>query len=314
MEWIMDKIEYITNQLKKTFGKKYENYCITRIYSLVNRNDLRMVTQQLFKRKGKNIALADLYFPQINLWVEIDEGHHENQVDSDKIRTKDVIEMNKISEEVKKKYEALEEVINLELEEPYRVVVYSKSLEEINDQIDKIVEEINRRITNLGSDFIPWTGVSSNPEEYIKKGIVKVSDNVKFKTIDEIGKLFNIDKVSMGYKIHGYVPIGNSSEYFWCPTLKILGDECNNNAWENEISEDGNTIYENQKEKSKNYISDVINEKPIRYIFTKYKDETRTMIYKFKGVFDLDVERTLKTSQRTWKKISDEIDLNKYFK
>lgn len=63
----LDKIDYITNQLKKTFGKKYENYCITRIYSLLNRNDIKIVTQQLFKRKGKKIALADLYLPQVNV-------------------------------------------------------------------------------------------------------------------------------------------------------------------------------------------------------------------------------------------------------
>ena len=37
------------------------------------------------------------------------------------------------------------------------------------------------------------------------------------------------------------------------------------------------------------------------------------MIYKFKGVFTLDIEETLKTKQRTWKKISDEINLKEYF-
>lgn len=308
----MEKIEYITNQLKKTFGKKYENYCVTRIYSLINRNDVKIVTQQLFKRKGKNIALADLYFPQINLWVEIDEGHHENQVQSDKDRTKEVIEMNKIPNEVKKKYEALEEVINPELEEPYRIVVYNKSLDEINKQIDVIVEEVNNRIVRLGEDFIPWINVNSNPDEFISKGVIKVSDNAKFKTIDIIGKLFNIEKVPFNQKLHGYINI-NSNIYYWCPTLKIVGDECDNNAWENEISEDGNTIFENQKEKSSHYISDVLNEKPIRYIFTKYKDETGSMIYKFKGVFDLDEEETIKTNKRTWKKISDEINLKQYF-
>jgi len=308
----MEKIEYITNQLKKTFGKKYENYCVTRIYSLINRNDVKIVTQQLFKRKGKNIALADLYFPQINLWVEIDEGHHENQVQSDKDRTKEVIEMNKIPNEVKKKYEALEEVINPELEEPYRIVVYNKSLDEINRQIDVIVEEVNKRIAKLGEDFVPWINVNSNPEEFISKGVIKVSDNAKFKTIDTIGKLFNIEKVPFNQKLHGYINI-DSNIYYWCPTLKIVGNECDNNAWENEISEDGNTIFETQKEKSSHYISDVLNEKPIRYIFTKYKDETGSMIYKFKGVFDLDEEETVKTNKRTWKKISDEIDLKQYF-
>ena len=73
----MDKKEYIANQLKRTFNKKYENYCITRIYHLLKRNDVQIITQQMFKRKedGK-IALADLYFPQINLSIEIDEPHH----------------------------------------------------------------------------------------------------------------------------------------------------------------------------------------------------------------------------------------------
>ena len=76
----MDKKEYIANQLKRTFNKKYENYCITRIYHLLKRNDVQIITQQMFKRKedGK-IALADLYFPQINLSIEIDEPHHFSQ-------------------------------------------------------------------------------------------------------------------------------------------------------------------------------------------------------------------------------------------
>ena len=78
-----EKIEYITNQLSKTFGKKYENYCVTRIYSLLKRDDIKIVTQQLFKRKGRKIALADLYLPQINMWIEIDEGHHINNKNAD---------------------------------------------------------------------------------------------------------------------------------------------------------------------------------------------------------------------------------------
>jgi len=47
----VDKKEYITNQLKKTFNKKYENYCITRIYHLLNRNDVQIITQQMFHKK-----------------------------------------------------------------------------------------------------------------------------------------------------------------------------------------------------------------------------------------------------------------------
>lgn len=308
----MEKIEYITNQIKKTFGKKYENYCITRIYSLLNRTDIKIVTQQLFKRKGSKIALADLYFPQINLWVEIDEGHHKEQESSDINRTKEVLESNKLTEEVKKKYEALEEVINPGIEKPFRIIVYNKTLEEINAQIDSIVKEINTRINDLGEKFIPWTYTDYTPNTYIEKGIIKISDNAKFKTIDSIGSLFNMDKVSFYQKLHGYIHI-KENVYYWCPTLKIMGDECNNNAWENEINEDGNIIYENQKNKDENYIKGVLEENPTRYIFTKFKDETGSKIYKFKGVFILDIDTTLKTNIRTWKKISDEINLKVYF-
>ena len=42
----MDKKEYITNQFKKTFGKKYENYCITRIYRLLNRLNVQNYSQK----------------------------------------------------------------------------------------------------------------------------------------------------------------------------------------------------------------------------------------------------------------------------
>ena len=97
----MDKKEYITNQLKKSFGKKYENYCITRIYNLLNRLDVQIITQQLFKRENGRIALADLYFPQIKLVVEVDEWQHQKEWNrkDDANRTKSIEkEINSLSE------------------------------------------------------------------------------------------------------------------------------------------------------------------------------------------------------------------------
>ena len=91
----MDKKEYIVNQLKRTFNKKYENYCITRIYHLLNRLDIQIITQQMFRRSENNIALADLYFPQLALVIEIDE-HHENQIEQDNFRTYEIIRNNEI--------------------------------------------------------------------------------------------------------------------------------------------------------------------------------------------------------------------------
>jgi very-short-patch-repair endonuclease len=304
----MDKKEYIMNQMKKTFGKKYENYCINRIISLVNRLDLKFVTQQLFKRKGKNIALADLYFPQINLWVEIDEEQHLTNRELDDARTRDVIENNTMTEEVKKKYEALEEVVYAGLEEPMRIIVYKETtIEVINEQIDEIVKEIKNRIEKLGTRFVPWEFVNFEPEYYLNKGSIDVSDNAKFKTIDKIAQLFNM-VVPFHDKMHGYFCI-KENIYCWCPILKLTGDECDKNAWENEISSDGNTIYEVSKKRNSEYLEEVLNQDQIRYIFTKYKDETGEKIYKFKGVFILDKEETRKLNKRVWIKIENEIKL-----
>ena len=307
-----EKIEYITNQLSKTFGKKYENYCVTRIYSLLKRDDIKIVTQQLFKRKGRKIALADLYLPQINMWIEIDEGHHINNKNVDLNRTKDVKKVNTLSQEAQKKYSALDEVVPIGIEDPFRVDVYNKSLEDINKQIDVIVNEINDRIKKQGKNFIPWTKVNYSPEEFVRKGKITVNDNAKFKTIDQIGMLFNMKKVPMGKKIHGYVNIKNNM-YIWCPIVKIQGDECDSNAWENEISDDGIFIYENQKERKDNFLTQAMDELPIRYIFIKFKDDSRTKVYKFIGVYELDVKKSINKNIRVWAKKGDEIDL-KVFK
>lgn len=47
----MDKKEYIGNQLKRTFHKKYENYCITRIIHKLDNEYIQFITQQFPKWK-----------------------------------------------------------------------------------------------------------------------------------------------------------------------------------------------------------------------------------------------------------------------
>lgn len=305
----MDKIEYITNQFRKTFGKKYENYCITRIYNRLNNNDVKFVIQQPTKTKDNEIKFQDLYLPQVNMWIEIDEHYHssDEQKQKDKIRTEEIINNNTINKELKRKYNALDEVI-YSLEEPERIKVYGKSIEEINKKIEEIVEEINKRIKNLGDKFEPWNSVFIPPEEYIKKGYIKTSYNAKFRVIKDIAKMFGKDHPNVR---SGFVNIKNEI-YIWCPILKIEGFECEKNDWENEISDDGNIIYEIQKNKNNKYLN-VLNENQTRYVFAKYKDGMGSIIYKFLGVYNLDKEKTKEENKRIWKKISDKIDLNEFY-
>jgi len=46
----MTKREYVIRQIAKTNKKNYENYVVTRIYHLLNRTDVKFVTQQYVNR------------------------------------------------------------------------------------------------------------------------------------------------------------------------------------------------------------------------------------------------------------------------
>ena len=71
---------YIKSQLEKTNKKNDENYVITRIWNKLDNEDVKFVTQQYVIRQDGKYALTDIFFPQINLHVEIDEGYHQNEI------------------------------------------------------------------------------------------------------------------------------------------------------------------------------------------------------------------------------------------
>ncbi len=298
---MVSKKEYLTNQFKKTFFKKYENYCVTRIYNLVNNLNLQIVTQQLFKRDNDKIALADIYFPQINLWVEIDEQHHDAQENADAQRTEEVLINNKINK--------LEEVVHVqELEKPYRIkVAAGHEIEDINKQIDEIVKEINRRISALGEKLV-WNCEDKDPSEFTGK-VIRYSDNVKFRTIEKVTELFKNIRYRQQcawFKI-------KENEYLWCPKLDLVENEYKNCKWKNKISLDGTEIYESLRDGEKED-ENSLNWNEKRITFAYYNDENGFRMYKYRGIFILDKEATKKCNfeKRVWKKCADELDLSKY--
>ena len=306
----MDKKEYIANQLKKTFGKKYENYCVTRIINKLDNLNVRFITQQMFKRDGEEIALADLYFPQVNVWVEIDESQHLNQAEEDRIRTQEVIKNN-----IRSKLKNLEEVVYIELEEPERINIFDKNriitIEEINKRIDDIVEKINARILELGDRFVPWVNIYNTADEFVKKQSIEKNDNAKFRTLQDVSELFN--KGYHGNQLAYFNVSKEDNEYAWCPKLKLNEDDFKNNLYENEISDEGVYIFESSKEKNDKFVLDVLKTNEKRFVFAKYRDETGDFSYKFLGVYILDRNKTMNLNKRSWKKIDSKISLNKYF-
>ena len=109
----MDKVEYLIKTFSRTKRKDYENYILNAVWQKIDCLDLRPVTQQYVKGHDNEYYLIDLYFPQINIGVEVDEAFHKNNVESDlkreltieeklsSIREESLFELKTISEDRK---------------------------------------------------------------------------------------------------------------------------------------------------------------------------------------------------------------------
>lgn len=311
------KSKCVLKQFKKTFNKEYENYCVTRIYHLIDNDDVQMVTQQVIQTSEGNYKLADIYFPQLNIWVEIDEAHHENQAEEDKIRTKEMIES---------KIVRLEEVVReITLEEPIRIKTKDKTLKEINKDIANIVNLINEKIKKLKEQgkFIPWNPERDNPQKYIELRKISIKDNVQFSLSYLVSELFNKGYSKGARKLYFQTKEGVNS-FVWCPKLSLDEREIEKYEYFNKITFDGEEISEEPKEKNKKkkFYSETFEEhedpseniySSSRYVFAYYRCPDGKYAYKFRGVFKLDLEQTKMQEKRIWKKISDTADLTPFF-
>lgn len=139
------KLEYITRMLTKISHKRLESYVIHRIWDTLNNPDVHFVFQQYVVRKEGKYALADLYLPQINLVVEIDEPAHFQNKEADTIREREISKLLQVVR-IKCYHETYEGA------EPC-------SLEELNLRTDAVIEIIKSKISELGSDFKKWKGI-----------------------------------------------------------------------------------------------------------------------------------------------------------
>ncbi len=261
----MKKTDYIIRQIGKSYKKKYENYVVTRIWHLVNNLDIKFITQQhVTKPEGR--ALTDMYFPQIQLHIEVDEGHHFNskglQIDQDAIRELDII--NATGHTVK------------------RIKVVQESIENINKEIDEVVDFIKKEINSI--NFLPWNiDAEYNPQTYIDKGSISVQDNVAFLTTKDACNCF-------GHKYKGYQQAtakhAVEDRILWFPKLY------ENKGWRNEISLDEDKIFMQKIGDHKKWF-DENKDKPDSLkewvVFARVKSNLGDVMYRFKGVYKIDL-------------------------
>ncbi len=280
----MNKLEFVSRQFAKAEKKKFEHYVVTRIWHLLNNLDIKIVTQQFISRPNGR-AITDMYFPQIGIHIEVDEGFHKTQIDADKVREADII--------------------NATEHEIFRVDV-TKSIEDIHKNIDEIVEYLINKIEN-SSKFEPWNlAKEQNHQTYVDKGYIDVNEDVAFRTIAEAASCFGKDYskgIQLGYFRHPTEP----KKKLWFPKLY------KNDKWVNKLSTDEETIISATElvEDSKANVDYILSQKDYSVIvFAKVKSPLGDIMYRFKGEYRIDEEATNYEIGGVYRRISTRIKTN----
>lgn len=288
----MTKKEYIKRQISRTNKKDYENYVITRVIHKLDDLDIKFVTQQYVKRpEGR--GLADMYFPQINLFVEVDEAHHLTQEEADKVRDAD--------------FE------NATGSVPRRIEVANSTLEQINNQIDELVEEIKQMVTDQrqSGGFIPWDiDWEMNPDTWIEKGSIHVNDKVAFRKIVDGCKCMGLDY--NGFQQAGVKHPFEQNTLIWFPKLYL------NDKWANDFDETLGIIIEKNvesDEKRAAHVQAVLNgNQHRRIVFARVRGMLGDIQYRFRGVFELDKTTSNNIDGLIWRRVSEEAKTYEYNK
>lgn len=234
----LDHIAYMLNV--RTKRKAYENFIVNAIYTKVGNPELMPVTQQYVRNPNdpRKYYLLDLYFPQINFGVEIDEGHHCNDVNQ--------MLDEECEEAIKSAIECDEERIAIFIENEdggWR----KRSYEEICGDIDAIVAMIKSRIAAKGG--VDWVTNHEKIEKVKSMGVFDIDDGVTYRTIADIYNICGGSR-SSGKEVknlqRAFLRL-NRDFHLWVPTLTIrteLGDVESKRKYHNFLNEDKTIIEE----------------------------------------------------------------------
>lgn len=279
------KLDYITRALSKISHKRLESYVIHRIWNILDNTDIHFVFQQYVVRKEGKYALADLYLPQLNLVVEINEPAHYQNKEADIIRNAEI-----------------SEYADIKVIDCYNVVngiAVACSLRELDERTDKVTDYIRKRISETA--LTPWKGTDT-PDQVRQRGALRVEDNVSLETIDDIAAVFGTKPKHKGFlRVSAvWVPNKENKDLVWWPNEK-------HSKWCNELSPDRLTITEYPKAESQRegHMRSHLDKGVNRITFLKYTDWLGINMYRFIGVFRLNREKSVRENKCVWQRISD---------
>ena len=264
-----NKLEYIARMFSRAQSKVYENYVVTSIYHRINNFDLKPVTQQkvVSNDDPEKYYLLDLYFPQINYGIEIDEPAHNNPAYQlhDITRADDVYQAIKCKEEVVK-------------------IDSNCDLDDVNKQIDKIVDEVKKIISDTekktGSK-LEWPDNATMLKKAYNRKSIDVSEDIDYGNFTQIWQGLTGETLK-GNRV-GYKPLRDGN-HLWVPWLSadFRGKtyKSGNGKWENILNEDKTEIIEKGNKQL-----DPVGQ--TRVVFMHMKDEFGKPGVRFIGVFKL---------------------------
>lgn len=293
------KDHYLLRNFSKISHKKWELYVVTRILHLLNDENLEYVCQQYVNPpENESYYLADLCFPSLQLYIEVNESQHGSKQHSinDKIREREIFDATN--------WEQKSVEVFLSMPGGKKI---DKPLSEINREIDELILYIKnkkKRIEANTGQKIVWNYEEKfSPEAHIKKGYVDAAENTVFLYQRDALRLFGF-KGKEWYR--GYWPMKGSDSAVWFPRLYKSG------VWHNSLSKDATEIV--QKKIEDGELQDhALPEHNIRLIFGRYKNVLGQTVYKFYGEYQVDWQKTGSKIQ-VFKRTKSKVSLSDYHK
>ena len=304
----MDKKEYLFKTLSRTKRKDDENYVINAVFNRVNNFELKPVSQQ-YVNCGDSWFLIDLFFPQINVGIEVDEEGHINQIEKDEIRSDQIVSAMKY--ENRSDFEML------------RVQTYNRTIDEVNNSVAQVVNHIQAKIDE--SDIaLHWNIREEDILNIRKKQKLSIFDDVAFSSITQtINELFDWGRKSSGGPSRVWFKYKPDPQYnLWFAKRNVFKNnkEIAQAGWINRLSRDGKTILEFRDDIEEVDEVSVLTRKYFeetddkRITFLKFKSNLGENGYKFVGVFKRDgweitTFNNKKVKATRYSRIQDYIDL-----
>jgi hypothetical protein len=287
----LTKIKYVLKSLRKISHKEWELFVVSRIIHKLDDPDIEFVTQQLVRLPNNRRALTDLYFPQFNVHLEVDECHHfqDNSeitegfeyIPEDEMRENDIVQITGHEVHRIRVCELLE---GQKVDRDYQVVA------QLVDSFVDFIKAAKREKLAQGL-FEPWDFEKRyDPQAVIRKGKFCIADNILFRTQIDAMRCFGF--TGKGWQRGAWKIADGSGDTLWFPRLYPHG------MWHNQLIQGGSVIDEraiNEEGRAsiRKQLLDFEKKPNQRFIiFARGRDALGNNLFRYVGVFQPDLEKS----------------------